>query len=463
MMKRKGFLVLALVMMLSICSSAFVLASAEDVKPTLKYVDFPKMQDNNWTSYAWGDQSAKTTVAKELTADNSKNADKSLKVTKTVEAAAEAFASVYYQSFGSMADGLNASDMYGVRFYVYQATESSASGLGFLFGDTEQTNITCTDEGSEAILTTRDLNYTGYRRYTVPFTDGLNIEAINQLQIMIWGSQNAEVYLSNFELIYTGDLSEPTPPEVVDMGDKALMLCGFNDKSEVDLWGLAGQSGTAYKTELSGETVKEGAGSLKYSWQNQLYTFGWTESYLDVTKVVEHNKDNDLKGISFWINNTSLQTVGKVGFWVKAAEADGSEYEAHYDKVIGGTGLDFIGWKKIEIPFTAFTPDKLQSYTTDENGQFDGDQLAFIKIGIWSNGDEEIEATIYLDDLQLRSSKELSFPKENSDKDNNENNGNKGLPTIAWVFISIGAVVVIAGITVAVVIIVKKQKKSKQQ
>ena len=169
-----------------------------------------------------------------------------------------------------------------------------------------------------------------------------------------------------------------------------------------------------YKTERNTDKtyVKDGESSLRYTWENPLYAFGWTETYLDVSDVIERNKDAGLTGLSFEIYNTSEQTLGEVGFWVKVAEADGSEYEVDPALLVNGTALDFTGWRTVEFPFSAFTPERLASYTPDENGKFDADQLAFVKIGIWSNSKEVVDVEFYLDSLKLHAENALDDGSE---------------------------------------------------
>lgn len=66
----------------------------------------------------------------------------------------------------------------------------------------------------------------------------------------------------------------------------------------------------------------------------------------------------------------------------------------------------------VEIPFSAFTPERLASYTPDENGKFDADQLAFVKIGIWSNSKEVVDVEFYLDSLKLHAENALDDGSE---------------------------------------------------
>lgn len=71
------------------------------------------------------------------------------------------------------------------------------------------------------------------------------------------------------------------------------------------------------------------------------------------------------------------------------------------------------------IPFDSASPDRLQSYTTDENDQFDVDQLAYIKIGIWSNIADVVNVDYSIDDLKLTSKTAITSQGSN----NGDNNG----------------------------------------
>ncbi|MDY6024066.1 MAG: glycan-binding surface protein [Candidatus Borkfalkiaceae bacterium] len=411
----KKITALLVVAMLSVAAafSAASIAKAETEKE-LKYVSFPVQAEADWTSFSWGDGTAACTVEKVLSDEYSKGNDLSLKMTKTVTSEGNSFAAVYYQQFGAKVTSLNASEPYGVRFSVYSEAAVSG-GLGFKFDSAEQADITCVQDGSEEVLTSRDLDYQGYRTYTVPFTVDLDAANVKEFQIFIWGADSATIYISNMELIYTGGITvgpeepvDPEPPKDPDLGEYSLILSSF-EADDFALWSKSGQSGTVYKTERNTDKtyVKDGDSSLKYSWENPLYAFGWTEVYLDVSEDVERNKDTSLTGLSFDIYNTAEQTVGEVGFWVKVAEADGSEYEVDPGMLVNGTALDFTGWRTVKIPFEAFTPERLASYTEDENEKFDPDQLAYVKIGIWGNSKEVVNVEFYLDTLRLHAENEM--------------------------------------------------------
>lgn len=414
-MRKAAILLVAAVMAFAGAAAVVGTAKAETEKE-FKYVSFQTQADADWTSFSWGDADADCTVEKSLVDEHSKDEDKALKMTKTVTLAGNSFAAVYYQNMGAKAQALNVTEPYGVRLTVYSENAVNG-GLGFKFGNVEQSEITCVQEGSEEVLTSRDLDYTGYRTYTVPFTPELDVYAVKEFQIFIWGEDSATIYISNMDLIYTGESTgepeEPEPPQRPDLGEHGLMLSSF-EESDFSSWSKSGQSGTVYKTERNTDKtyVKDGESSLRYTWENPLYAFGWTETYLDVSDVIERNKDAGLTGLSFEIYNTSEQTLGEVGFWVKVAEADGSEYEVDPALLVNGTALDFTGWRTVEIPFSAFTPERLASYTPDENGKFDADQLAFVKIGIWSNSKEVVDVEFYLDSLKLHAENALDDGSE---------------------------------------------------
>lgn len=414
-MRKAAILLVAAVMAFAGAAAVVGTAKAETEKE-LKYVSFRTQTETDWTSFSWGDAGAACTVEKSLVDEHSKDEDKALKMTKTVTLAGNSFAAVYYQNLGAKAQALNVTEPYGIRLTVY-SEKAVGGGLGFKFGNVEQSEITCVQEGSEEVLTSRDLNYTGYRTYTVPFTPELDVYAVGEFQIFIWGEDSATIYISNMDLIYTGESTgepeEPEPPQRPDLGEHSLMLSSF-EESDFSSWSKSGQSGTVYKTERNTDKtyVKDGESSLRYTWENPLYAFGWTETYLDVSDVIERNKDAGLTGLSFEIYNISEQTLGEVGFWVKVAEADGSEYEVDPALLVNGTALDFTGWRTVEIPFSAFTPERLASYTPDENGKFDADQLAFVKIGIWSNSKEVVDVEFYLDSLKLHAENALDDGSE---------------------------------------------------
>lgn len=386
---------------------------------------FPEIADGTFTSFAWGDNGAAATVEKEVVTDNAKSG-KALKMKKTVTTAGNTFAAVYYQNFGATVLALS-DKAEGVSFWVYN-TASVSGGLGFKFGDVEQGEITCYAEDSNEALTSRNLDYTGYRRYFVAFPESVELANTNEFQIFIWGEANAEIYLSGFKVYAAStedggnegeDNGEVTPPQMPDMGEYSYLISGFDTQEEVDLWGISGQTGTVFNAALDTQNVKTGTGSLRYTWNNELYTFGWTEIYINVAELFEANAGAELTGLTFELYNQVAQKAGSVGFWVKLTEADGSEYEVDPSKLPYGTALDFTGWRTMYIPFDSASPDRLQSYTTDENDQFDVDQLAYIKIGIWSNIADVVNVDYSIDDLKLTSKTAITSQGSN----NGDNNG----------------------------------------
>lgn len=474
MKKKLAGVLLAAVLALSAIGGMSVFAAEGDAELTA--VPFPAMTAENWTQFAW---STGETVSMEIavTDENAHDGGSALRVDKTVESA-DGQANVYYQQFGALVASLSEGTPYGVRFWVYStAAHASGNGIGFLFGGVEQTEISCVDEGSDVVQASRALDYEGYRQYTVPFPDGVqDIEQASEMQIMLWGNESATVYYSGFEVLY-GEVpeepEEPDPPQVTDppaLGDYSMQVSGFNNEEEMALWGLSGQSGTLYKTELNTdpEFIKEGEGSLKYSWDNATYGDAWTEIYFNITDIIQANKDSDLTGITFWIYNNQVFDRDDAVWWLKIAEKDGSEYSADTLQFASTTNLDFVGWKKMEIPFSAVT--ELQSYSSDENGQLDVDQIAFIKIGMrnLATNNDFFNSFIYVDDVQLTANKpfaEVTDPSDPTDPtDPGDQDGStdpadpeSGFPGWAIAVICVAVVVIAAAI---VVVVLRKKKGS---
>lgn len=414
MKKKAAGVMLAIVLALSAIGGLGVFA-AEGEEVTA--VPFPAMQETNWSNFAYSTDNT-VTMEKKVVSEHSHDQNPALRVDKTVTTT-DGQANVYYLQFGALAASLSEETPYGVRFWVYSpAALGEGNGISFLFDGKQASDVTCVDEGSDVEQTLLSMDYTGFRQYTIPFpAEVADAETVNEFQIMLWGDESATVYYSGFEMLYGERVTEPDDPQVTDppaLGDYSKQITGFNNAEELSLWGLSGQSGTLFKTELNTDPayIKEGEGSLKYTWDNATYGDAWTEIYLDVTDLIQQNKDSDLTGITFWIYNIEVFDRDDAVWWLKIAEKDGSEYSADTLKFASTTNLDFEGWKKMEIPFSAVS--ELQSYSQDENGQLDVDEIAFIKIGMrnLATNNGFFNSYIYVDDVQLTANKAFAEPTD---------------------------------------------------
>ena len=446
-----------------------------EVPEERKYEALPEISNGTFTNFAWG-----ASMEVGISAEYSQDGKNSFKLDKTaVNDAENNGASIYYQGFGSKVAALGVSDYVAVKLTVYN-TKSISGGLAFMFGGTEVYAVEAYDEEGTN-LATRDLNYVGYRTYVVPF-ENIDIENVNEFQINLWGSEIDTIYVSQFEIVYTGEKQEEIikydnyilslngeeqnidsasddyfasftielkvgdvvrifgdsteltssdgfiatknglhtfnvnsrnivifeEPEELILPEYSYKINDFEDEEDIKAFGISGTSGTDYSLSLNTNSsyILVGDGSASYAWNSNISGFAYTEIYINVANLIEANANSDLQGISFDIYNTSAQTVGEVGFWLKVTELDGSEYEASYEYIVGGTGLGKVGWRKVYIPFSAIT--LFQNYTTDENGQFDITQLSLLKIGMWSSGNAPVSAELYLDNLCLLSNTEIN-------------------------------------------------------
>ena len=338
------------------------------------------------------------------------------------EASENGIASIYYQTLGDIINKTDSKNNYGIRLTVSSDKVYPGSGLMFTYSGVEVSVVEAYDLDSNIDLATRDLDFVGTRTYIIPFGE-IDALSIGEFQIGIWGIDAVQITIENIELVYTGDEigGEPIVGPVFEKEPAySYQISSFDTEEDVLKWNVSGTTGTVFKKSLNTnpEYVKEGSGSLKYVWTNELYQFGYTEIYLDVSKLIQEHLDSSIKGVTFWIYSTSEQTIGEVGWWLKGAEKDGSEYEASYKLLQDGTHLEFTGWKKIFVPFTAF--DEAAWYALDEN-DFDTDQLAFIKIGYWSNKPDVVEIECYIDDVRLVGEKEFKEPTNNPNTTTKEN------------------------------------------
>lgn len=192
----------------------------------------------------------------------------------------------------------------------------------------------------------------------------------------------------------------------------------FETVEDAAKWKVSYASGTTAVIGFEKTNVKVGKGALSYRFANALYDFGWTETYLDVADIIAKNTDNNIKGISFWLYNENYVMPGDLGFWLKVAQNDGTEYEVKYSSVISekdtNNSLGFSGWQKINIPFSAadFTEQNYNSgYNPSSPRQFDWKQLAYIKIGYWGtyyDSDKDLSCQTTIDDVKFVSENELT-------------------------------------------------------
>ncbi len=194
------------------------------------------------------------------------------------------------------------------------------------------------------------------------------------------------------------------------------LVSGFESVSDVVRWRISQASGTQAKMEPTGH-AKVGTGALSYRFENVLYDFGWTEIYIDIGDLMELNGDKDIKGMSFWLYNTTYVEPGELGFWVKVAQSDSAEFEVKFDSVVTEKGtnnnLGFVGWNKVEIPFSAdaYTEQTYYSgYDASHPRSFDWTKLKYIKIGFWGtyyNNTLGYSCDTVIDDVRLLSTRPL--------------------------------------------------------
>lgn len=190
----------------------------------------------------------------------------------------------------------------------------------------------------------------------------------------------------------------------------------FESEEDVAQWQLSFASGTL-ATISKTNNAKIGSGALSYTFSNQLYDFGWTETYIDVEQIIKANQDKNIFGLSFWLYNETYIKPGDLGFWVKLAQSDNPEYEVKFDHILCTTdtnnSLGYTGWNKIEISFnpSAYNEQNYYSgYDSSNPKYFDWTKLKYIKIGFWGtyfNNELQFSCDTRIDDLRLLSEKEI--------------------------------------------------------
>lgn len=411
--------------------------------------DFPTFEETSFTNFGFNCDMTKTFSSEDVISGMY------LQVEKLSTISVQNEANVYYQNFGSTITDLSDGKVVtAVQFAVTLQHALSDSVMVFKLNGTPLTDFIVTDRSDLNVLTDQSLDYEGTHIYKVILPETLNAKLANELQIGFSGMDLGSIYLNEFKLLITDEDDETSIPSYFEKPDFSYLYETFDSDDAITIWGISGTTGTVFNKILNtnNDYISEGTGSLRLYFQNQLYTFGYTEIYLDVETFITEHTTNGLTGFSFDLFNMTVQTVGEVGFWVKIAEADGSEYEFNYSLIEAGTKLDFTGKREVYIPFESVTT--FMDYTTDENSVLDYEQIAFVKIGIWTNVATETEVELYVDNVQfwstLQIEEDADIPVD--DPDDTPNN------TVKLMAIIGGSVVGVGAITGGVLWLLKKKK-----
>jgi hypothetical protein len=139
--------------------------------------------------------------------------------------------------------------------------------------------------------------------------------------------------------------------------------------------------------------------------------------YIDVTAFIAANADKEVKGISFWLYNTSSIPAGALGMWVKASNARGVDWQIRYNFLQDGTGLDYTGWRRFEIPFDStawYEEDYSSGYSSAAPRPIDWKDLQYLKIGFWGtfyNNEAGYSVSAKVDDLRFVATSPLTLPE----------------------------------------------------
>ena len=409
----KKIIVSVFLIVLSLLTFTKVNANEENQQERY-YTALPNITETSFTNYGYLCE-----MQKEVTTLNSADDNNSLKIVKNASTEFS-IASVYYQKLGEKIVALGETEYVGMKLTVYNETIVPNSGVLFKYNGFEITNVEAYTPEDD-LLSTRNLDYEGFRTYVIPF-ESVDPITIGEFQIGIWGLDAATIYISKMELVHSTPIIDENPtvpeptvpiePEPSPRPNYSYLVSGLNDNEEISKFGISATAGTNYNITLNENVdyIVEGSGSLNYTWNHNQSAFTYSEIYIDVEALIQTFVESDLKGISLDLFNLNVQPSGQVGFWIKIAEADGSEYEANYEQIEGGTALDFEGHRNVYIPFTALT--NLQSYTQDENGKLDIEQIKIIKFGFWSNTPEAVDVNLYVDNINLLADSEMVFEEE---------------------------------------------------
>lgn len=178
--------------------------SEEQPKLQRMSASLPEVNDGSYTNFG-----SSCDMYKEITTAYSADGKNAVKVVKNTSAGFS-IASVYYQNLMGNIKDLNVSNYQGMRITVYNEKSIPGNGLMFAYSGAEITNIEAyTEYGT--VLYSRDLDYTGYRTYYIPFAS-VNPENVWEFQIGIWGTAGTTIYISKVELVYMGYPVLPSNP-----------------------------------------------------------------------------------------------------------------------------------------------------------------------------------------------------------------------------------------------------------
>lgn len=310
------------------------------------------------TSYQYGDNTAGTSTKVEnlVDADKSKDADGSV-VRVSINGTGNLAGNFYAAYFDlRQQQSMDLNEPAGISFWVYNH-KSIGGELVFIDG----ANARITDvktygaDGQEIAGGSRNLDYTGFRRYELTMTAAQL--AMPQLQIALHNPEEGSAYdLSAFSVI---DMRVP------DGFDRALTDLAFTNFST---------TGSMQKLEGT-DATKSKAADGKYVGisRTECENFDMSSVYMQNFKVIVPEAADNPTSVSFWVYNAS--NVANGGLMFKFGENE--VYPAKWVDEEGNTGndrdLNYVGFRKYTINIEA------QHLTANE-----------FQLGIWGTSAAEV-------------------------------------------------------------------------
>ena len=328
-----------------------------------KYDALPEITAATFSNYCWG-----STQEVGVSTDYSKDGKNSFKNAKVSVTGQGSGASIYYLSLGNKIKNLYLTECYGIKLTVY-STAAISGGLAFKYNGGEIYDVEAYADGSTTDLATRNLDYAGYRTYIVPFGT-IDPTTIGEMEISIWGDVPATIYVSEFEVVYTGEKTYVDPrlktslsPIVAGSFTNFGWNCDMTisvvtDNSADENSALKVVKGTVHNTsDNSANVYYQGLG-------RQIKALG--HGSYDGVAVTIYNETSINGGLLFKYGATEIYDV--------EAYSNGSTN-------LATRNLDYVGYRTYIIPAA-----NIDLLSTNE-----------FQIGIW--GSEQ--ATIYISNIQL--------------------------------------------------------------
>ncbi|MCQ2793556.1 MAG: InlB B-repeat-containing protein [Bacilli bacterium] len=282
-------------------------------------------------AYQYGGASGTNTKLTVITDElKSKEGDKSA-LELSIEGIASTSNRFYSSYFKLSAQAVAASliNPQSISFWIYNS-KSFSGGLYFKINGTEIYNGLLEDESGTPLTFSRDLDYVGFRKYTLNLTSAQFKAA--ELEIGIWGADlDSKIYLSKFSFI---DLRKETVGYKYIGAMNAFNYTNYTDGQSFN-YDLVNYSEFSHNADQSALFISRNEYEVSY------YTCVYLQKFGEVAEELKIKKPTLL---SIWVNS-QLETSEDTGVAFKIKLSDSTLKEIYPTNA--ERGLNFTGFKNM--------------------------------------------------------------------------------------------------------------------